>query len=547
MVFWSLRTSFKSPKLRFVRRSDVIKPRIKISCLRSARAQALERASSALAEELLSSSDFCDDIDDLFEAMQSIVVRAFRTAAQKWNRTHDRLSALPMELRSMCWSYLTPMEMLVLASVCASWRDLSRDTPLLWTKLSLSPQRTDIRSIFALSASLPLVVDLWDCFLPNMRVVDECLRTHAARLKRLHISVTGDRDFHSADAPSLFRYPVPNLQRFALLTGRSAGDWGVSPDLFSGCAPKLRSVLLYNVTFPESCAAFSHLTRLKLQGNCGSLEHIYSLAPRVEELELAEASNLRSLPSVPPASHLRKATFSLRALSFARMLSRGYVGLPRLVVSVQQSLALILSAASDCPPSFTGKLSISDTGRAALVLRQDRSHSASFVTTDAQSMDVVALLSAGAAFHTVRHLVLPGELDRTFEYRDTGGTIYPYIPAAGLVLPALRTLTILCTPRGMCSLMDPDVVSGTLTAPLLSRLELSPDPTAEDAGDAVDPCDLALFIEKRLVCDKPDALEVYVDSAGGVRLECRHDASDCEDGEDGFACLQACIGKLIMW
>ncbi|EJD49227.1 hypothetical protein AURDEDRAFT_182998 [Auricularia subglabra TFB-10046 SS5] len=519
------------------------------SCSQSTRAQALESASSALAEELLSGADSCHDVDAHFETMQTIVTRAFRAAAKKWNRAHDRLCALPMELRTICWSYLSPSEMLGLANVSTSWRDLSRGTPLLWTTLSLSGKRSDPDSILSLSARLPFDIEIWDCVFMDVRRVDESLRTHAARLKRLRITVTCYPDPEVTGTESLFCYPAPALHRFTLVTGNSEGDWHLSPDLFNGFAPNLRLVTLYNAVLPASCAAFSNVTRLKLQANCGPLGHIYTLVPRLEVIELEDTANLRSLAAIPPTSRLTKATFSLRTLWFATLLGLGYVRLPQLVVSVPQNMALILSVVRGCPPSFISTLSISDTGRIAVVLRQDTHHSATFITPDVQHMDVLAILRRGASFHTLQNLVLPGKLARSFSYNDAGSIYYPYILLAGLSVPTLRTLTILCGPHGMCSLLDPDVPCGVVKAPLLSRLELLRDPEAGDAGDPVDPCDLALFIERHLQCDKPGELEVYVDSAGGVRLECDHDPFDRDDDdeEEGIVLLRRRIGKLIVW
>lgn len=245
----------------------------------------------------------------------------------------------------------------------------------------------------------------------------------------------------------------------------------------------------------------------------------------LEELELVDVHLSRTLTRVPAASPLAKVTFLILEPPFSVLRDRGYLALPQLVVSVQSKTAMLSTSATDCPPEYRGTLTISDSGRSALVLRHPRGSAASFIATDPWPAEVCSLLRDGAHFHTLERLVLPAALNLASDSDP-----------CFLAFPALLTLVRLYHHAPL----DPDIPRWRLTAPLLSRIELSRDSQAEHAGDvSVDPGHLARFIEERVSCDAPAALEVHVDCAGGVRLECTHQNS-------GLDRVRACVRNLVL-
>ncbi|EJD49236.1 hypothetical protein AURDEDRAFT_183003 [Auricularia subglabra TFB-10046 SS5] len=491
---------------------------------------------ATLATQLTAGAARSDDLDARFGAMHRIFTRAVRDASRDWNLKHDNMRVLPVELRGMCWSYLPQSDLVRLSCVCSSWRDLSRSIPFLWSTLDISGKLTDLDVLFSRSAQLPFDVTVSVRSIQEHDYVDGCVRKHAHRVRSLHIT-DRDRRFSGVRwGVGLFQYPAPQLERFSLkLLGHINDDnFIIGAGIFGGHAPNLRSLTLQEIPFPAVCPAFNHLTTVVFKWSldlpAGGLEHIFAVCPVLERLELPDVMNTGRLPHLPAATNLRTVTLRSNSVSIAQLRARGYLGIPRLEVSAFDA-AVLCEAAMQQAPALHVALLIGQSEMTATeaVLRGEHGATASFVVNDALCEVPRALLQMAPTFPALARLVLP--LSAPF-------TRYRYI-AGVLRLPALRTLAISHGQGGACSLFDPDAECGTISAPLLSRIDIIAGEDGQWARGAIDPRRLALFIEVHIVCNDRAALEVCIDSTkdGLVNL----------GDADGIDRLRRCVGKLTFW
>ncbi|EJD49255.1 hypothetical protein AURDEDRAFT_161753 [Auricularia subglabra TFB-10046 SS5] len=501
---------------------------------------AFEAACSVMAAELTYRAAVSVDLKAAFKAMHEIFLRTTRAASRDWNRSHDRLRVLPVELQAICWSYLRQAEKVQLARVCSSWRDISRNTPSLWDTLKIRRTTEELPALFSRSAQLPLVISIPDKRFRDLAYVDDCLRTHFHRLRELRISSSEFHDREFEGCTGLFQYPAPALEHLSLGLLES-GVSVIGPDLFDGYAPNLRSLALQEVPFPASCPAFRGITRLVVSGGGTiyhtedrGLEHIFNVAPDLEVLELGSVADAKVLPRIPAQSKLSHMSCSLIAVSLLTLVDRGYMGLPVFNVS-RAPRDILASAARHDIPSLT-ILCINYAGVASLIMRGENEATASFRIEDISSSTLRKMLSDDRNLHSIQRLVLPSSPRTTYVVNRTPR--YPFIENQ-LQMPALRTLVISHCAAGRLSLFDADLPFGTIVAPLLSRVEITHGPQEGGVAEPIDPVRLAFFIEKHIVCNDPAALEVVVDTSNGNPL-------NLQDG-DGIEWLRRFIGKLVIW
>ncbi|EJD49235.1 hypothetical protein AURDEDRAFT_161732 [Auricularia subglabra TFB-10046 SS5] len=507
-------------------------------------ALSLETVLSTLALKTAVCVERSDNLNARFDAMQSVFTRTIRNISSNWNRTHDMLNVLPVELRAMCWSFLPQADLVGLASVCSSWRDLSRSMPSLWTKLAICGNLTGLDTVFARSAQLSFEVSVSVCSVKELAYVDDCLRIHAHRLRVLCIS---DTDIHFRGRrwdEGLFRYPVPALEHLTLDLRHQYNDghFLIAPDVFKGHAPNLRSLTLHEVPIPASCLALSRLTALVMDWSLdvaeGGIQHIFTLLPDLEQFELLNVWNTVDLPQVPASFKLRRMKLAPHGIYFPRLHASGYLTIPFLEVTVRETMTMHYALELQSP-SLHRTLSVgcADVRRTQVILRSDHGPTASLIVDDANWRAPCTMLRSASCLAFLERLVLPSTAP--FATRDTAR--YPYIEG-DLQLPVLRTFAIAHRPRGVSSLFARAAVHGNIVAPMLSRVELvRVGDAGEDWGraDAIKPGLLALFIGTHIQCSSIAALEVVIGPENAGLL----DLGD----ETGMERLRRCVGKLTIW
>ncbi|EJD49226.1 hypothetical protein AURDEDRAFT_161724 [Auricularia subglabra TFB-10046 SS5] len=509
----------------------------------SERRQGFESLSFALAAESISDSAQSAEVDIRFDALQRIFTRALRKAARDWNHAHDGLGLLPLGLVGMCWSLLTRSDILQLALVCSSWRNLSRGLPSLWTSLSVCGTTRDLDAILSLSGQLPFELAISVFTLPDLVYIDDCLSKHAMRLRGLRVFEDEEGYLDAPEEVALFRYAAPILEKLSLDIRMNADCFYIPQQLFDGCAPKLRSVTLQDAFFPTSCPAFGGVTELEINWQPSGfarigIENLFAVVPRVEKMQLLNRAALRGLPKIPSPSRLSQAVLICDGLSFDKLLDRGYLGIPRLFVRVQLVGMILNAALHYYPPSFKAKLSISHTQEISVDLRGADGSWATFFTRGQRADFVRELLYDVSIVQTLEHLILPATIAQ-LEPDAYGVAHYPYIANNVLVLPALRTLGIAHGPQGVRSVYDRGVLFGIVVAPLLSRIEIVRDDDYYDAIEPIDPSLLAAFIEAHIKCLDPSGLELSIGE--------RDDIFFNEEDEEGMERLRRCVGTLTIW
>ncbi|EJD44454.1 hypothetical protein AURDEDRAFT_166544 [Auricularia subglabra TFB-10046 SS5] len=182
-----------------------------------------------------------------------------------------------------------------------------------------------------------------------------------------------------------------------------------------------------------------------------------------------------------------------------------------------------------------------DTGQTELSLRHEDGREAILTDDDHYSnancfADIRSALSTHT-FRDIMHLALPLHAE-TFHDDDA----CPILPRGVIDLPRLHSLTIHCgaeplNPACPC-ILDRNLSRGVIVAPLLRRLEIQADPEVDASAAALSTAHLAHFVENNLEMENVAALELFLNTAHGVKLE------SGADGDVEMARLRACVGTV---
>ncbi|EJD49213.1 hypothetical protein AURDEDRAFT_161709 [Auricularia subglabra TFB-10046 SS5] len=425
--------------------------------LASERARAYLSVSGALEVELMTGASARDEANTRFDAMRNVAACAIRLAARDWNDAHDRMRVLPLELRALCWSFLPPPDIIRLASVCSSWRDTSRAIPSLWAALEVSGSYRVLDTLFLRSGQRSVDLSVSVATLQDLVYVDECVGRQAHRLRALHVFQEEDSYILGTERVVFFHYPVPILKTLTLDIKGGNRDIVLRSHLFKGQAPKLLSVTLRDVLLPPSCPAFGCVTDLALRWRRGSreatgVEHVFNLAPRIQRLEIYNMAGLQGLPVIPASSRLGQASLFCERLSLDTLQSHGYLRLPRLLVSTQYNIEIIVTAMLHHAPGLETTLAVCATGCVRVDLRHGESGATAAFSTRSCHADFFrsGIFGHASLLQHLSRLELPAGLSS----EPDGSLHYPYIRGE-MHLPALRTLVIAHSIQGVASLLDP--------------------------------------------------------------------------------------------
>ncbi|EJD49267.1 hypothetical protein AURDEDRAFT_122389 [Auricularia subglabra TFB-10046 SS5] len=485
--------------------------------LPSARALAL----STLAEDTARARDKANDV---FRAVRGIVNRALAVIAEEWNAAHDCVRRLPPELQELCFTPLPVADKCRLSLVCSHWRDNIASLPQIWTHLELECQNRDLEAFVARSAELPLDLILTVGPCRDLTPVDIAVRASAHRLRRLRIFIcfgtgdTDDEDTEEEDDPCLLLpYPAPLLEdlSIAIIADRLI----ISPLLFRGHAPRLRKLHLCGVDQPNVCPAFSRVTTLALKVCSRALDGLFEEMPLLRHMTAYRTS---LLPPLPPDAQLRTLEIINSRADPKELVELGYKRLDKLTVLEDRGPMLHwhLDMVTHLCPSNPSVMCVRRDGHTSLTFDLDHCVLTLAVRPSTHKTMEGHICRCSTRSQGVQRLVLPARVC-CISYESSPPVLLG--PDDVAQFPAMQTLAISCSGARdhVRSVPLSSFVQGKLHVPALARIEVVPAPDAVDyaAIERVDVEDLVWFISQSLVLDDRGALEVFVDTAHGMRLD----------------------------
>ncbi|EJD49260.1 hypothetical protein AURDEDRAFT_112636 [Auricularia subglabra TFB-10046 SS5] len=446
-----------------------------------------------------------------------MLARTLSKVAARWNASHDRMRVLFPELQEQCFSLLPVSEKCKLSLVCCSWRSTTACLGALWNTLDLtlrSPE-FDFDGLLKRSGRLPLDLTLTVPAKQSLLRVDGCLKSQAHRLRSLTLTVEPE----GKKSDPILRYPAPRLERLSLKYDGWNPAWELDNPtrLFDGCAPELHSLYLEAIAFPVVCPAFANVTSATVKCTPSGLTEIFTVMPALQHLVIDLPRRKAILPRVPANARLRSIVVSFDSLVGAnvtldQVTALGYANVAScalLSASEMQPFVEFVTHFSEqkgtAGPPPTLVLSQAD----GLALRLKRTLTLGVPVP--RIPDLQRLFGGHPAVDVVARLELPRALD----IRARAANAFS---GSRTEFRGVRTLAVRCGARVPPSgaLLAIPFLRPPLGVPALARLELLPH--ADEPPAPVDVAQLVSFIEEGLSLDARDKLELFVDTAGGIRL-----------------------------
>jgi hypothetical protein len=233
------------------------------------------------------------------------------------------------------------------------WAEVALDTPVLWSKISISPHDSLEKARRKLSRSKSCPLDISIDFGPRVEYTNsvteqvihamDVIRPALWRTRSFSLCVPNRPQAHAA--LSRCQEDVPLLESLTIQVHHSIQDDRYSNSIlpiFKGQTPRLRSVSLTSFNFGWDLRLVSSLRVLKLEGyfngqapSSSTIVGILRQCPELEELALRNMSNVDSEPcygmipeefDTPPTSKpvrlpkLTKVSFYYSGLAFTRQI-----------------------------------------------------------------------------------------------------------------------------------------------------------------------------------------------------------------------------------
>lgn len=481
-------------------------------------------ATQALASELIATIHTRDEVLASFDALHGALTRTLLKVGSAWNDSHDRFRVLPPELQEQCLAESTLSSKCRLALVSTHWRESIAALPAIWTDISLSRvinRSVNLDAILARSGKLGFALQLAIRDDLTLSYVDNCLRRHAHRLRRLDLEL---EDTDSASSP-IFRYQAPVLEALTLTYNGWEETWEVDTParIFEGYAPKLRFIHLDQISVPAVCPAFANVTSAAIRYCTAGSSNVYSVLPSLQTLEIQIRQG--PVPEVPATSSLRVLRLSKYRLTGKELRESEAGRLVSFTAEVTYDLQQLTDALSQ---EGHGAPSLEITTGQSLELDFQRDgRSRRFVFYTAKLAEVQRVLHTSTVFHGIRRLVVP--CPAVF---GEDGAMH-LLPA---YLPRLHTLGMHQgggVPHMTAASIGP--LRGPLRAPALTRIELLANERDAEIYTLppIDAAHLAAFIEDALEGVDRGNLEIFAETTRGVRL-----VGDMDR-------LQACVGRIL--
>lgn len=198
-------------------------------------------------------------------------------------------------------------EWVKVSHVCRGWRAVALNTPRLWGHIILT-KRAVVSDVLARSKKAPLLVcaSLISNSDERMRVLEDVIQD-PSRLREFRLS--GPARLLQDFCPK-FAGPASNLETLVLSDNAShsylqgVGDTALSPELFEGQLPRLRSLEIHKLVFSWRLPVLSSgLTRLVLAGRLdsqsllGTFDQLLATLENMSRLELLQVDD--AIPRLP--------------------------------------------------------------------------------------------------------------------------------------------------------------------------------------------------------------------------------------------------------
>ncbi|THV00843.1 hypothetical protein K435DRAFT_818198 [Dendrothele bispora CBS 962.96] len=207
-----------------------------------------------------------------------------------------------------------PIMVPTLMLVCRYWAEIALDTPILWSKIAISPHDSLEKARRKLTRSKSSPLDITINFGPRVEYTNsvteqvihamDMVRPALWRTRSFSLSVPNRPQAHAA--LSRCQEEVPLLESLTIQIYHSMQDDRYSSPilpLFKGQTPRLRSVSLTSFNFGWDLRLVSSLRVLKLGGyfngfapSSSTLIGILRQCPELEELALRNMSDVDSYP-----------------------------------------------------------------------------------------------------------------------------------------------------------------------------------------------------------------------------------------------------------
>lgn len=477
-------------------------------------ARLLIAATKSAARELAEAVDPQDeDIYVPLLALHSAVYASLCKLATIWNGNHDRSLVLPPELRVRCFIWMPTWSKCKLCLVSSHWRDTLISSPGLWAafdgrRVPIDDLNVSLDAFISRSGVLPLdIFDLTVVRGSDILRVDRCLRACAPRLRRLAISVP----LRLEESPVLFMYAAPRLEDLTLSATDIEDGWGLQhmPHLFDGCAPRLRSVDLTVHELPPECPALANVTSATIRSCIDDVSNLFAIMPVLQHLRLIKC-NIWTRAALPSSHTLTAVEIDGYVHDIPMLDELGYTKVSTFTLSTSwdaERLHEAFSLSQEAPHC----LEVGAHGALMFVLRLAGGGTLRCVVRDCNAGGIRRVLRDSRATAGIQMLVISREADINEEFQT--------VPRLSLVLPGLHTLVVQCGPTRLPELVRRRILRHPIRAPTLTRVELVPAAQLDGHVAPVDVACILSFLADDIELDNRAGLEVFVDTARGVRLE----------------------------
>lgn len=307
----------------------------------------------------------------------------------------------------------------------------------------------------------------------------------------------------------------------------------------------MRSLVLGPVGTPYRCPAFAGVTDATIECSHTALNrNLWRLLPSLRRLELVDMDWNSGMLAVHDGRLLSEVCVRGIIPRPDTLHRLGYMLIHKLSLYGRSSIWQVATW-PDHAPRTEAALSVRSSGQMELVLRMADGKEIHCAETAVSFDEIRELLMDEYFSRILTHFVLPLRLPRarnSLEIDERGGTDC-LILRDHLDLPALRTLVLRyedATPD-TDALICPTNRRGVAYAPRLSRIVVDVHHETYDRVHELRASHLAAFITNAIEVNDVSNLELFIDTASGLRLH--PGDGDCDDEIEQ---LRTCVGNLLL-
>ncbi|KZV92823.1 hypothetical protein EXIGLDRAFT_749473 [Exidia glandulosa HHB12029] len=279
-------------------------------------------------------------LNDTMLELMTLVRSATTDIAGIWNDRHPNIvSSLPVEVRTACFRWLCPGDVLRASHVCRSWRDTALSEARLWSIFHFDSTHFDYNLLelyVKRSCSVKLSISVGDPLFPTYRPMPVTHRTAALLLANAFRmrSLTYYDGSLPQFATELLANPLPLLEELVLPLHlvQLPTAW------HGGAPPVLRVLEAEGLDIPDAVTPLPTVTslacRMDPRNGPTDVQRLFDAFPRLKALKLFNITNASSFPLPLPQS-LRSLTISsIHATSYEYLLTpAGWIGSHRVQIN----------------------------------------------------------------------------------------------------------------------------------------------------------------------------------------------------------------------